>query len=157
MFLPQLVSAGTPPLDALCGLCSRLSHLSGVSPSLMSVARSSAGPIAGCRLHLWKHRTLSVGVLSLSMRSQRSKVWPLWVLTPSWWVEQCRTIVVVPLLLLLLLMHAGCVGIRDRARGWRSRARPDVRVRARRERLSQTIAMLGLRHRLIWWLIWCVR
>jgi hypothetical protein len=62
-------------------------HLSGVPPSLMSVAGSVAGPIAGRRLHLRKHRALSVRVLSLPVRSQWGKIWPLWILAPGRWIE----------------------------------------------------------------------
>jgi hypothetical protein len=136
-----------------------LAHLPCVPPRLMSMAVCITRSITGRRLHLWKHRALPVGVLGLPMRRQRSKIWPLWVLAPSRRVEHRRSIVLVPLLLLLmlLLVHAGSIMIRDRASGRRFRTCPDVRVRPRRERLSQAVAVLLLWHLVIWRLVWSVR
>ena len=124
----------------------------------MSVGGSIDWSVAGRALHLRKHWALSVGVLSLPVSSQRSKVWSLWILTPGRRIEQCRAIVLIPLLLLLLsLVHARCIRIRDRAGGRRFRTGPDVGVGAWREGLSKTVAVLLLGHWLIRWLIMCIR
>jgi hypothetical protein len=89
-----------------------LAHLPCVPPRLMSMAVCITRSITGRRLHLWKHRALPVGVLGLPMRRQRSKIWPLWVLAPSRRVEHRRSIVLVPLLLLLMLLLAvGAFGL----------------------------------------------
>jgi hypothetical protein len=127
------------------GFAAGLPHLSRVPPRLMSIRRCRRH-LRRCRLHLRKHRALAIGVLSLAVGSQRREIWPRRVVSPRRCSEHCRAMVLIPLLLLMLMMHARCVGIRDRAWSRRFRTCPDVSVRARCAKgLAEATAVLLLR------------
>lgn len=98
-----------------------LSRLPRVSPRLGSIARR--------RLHLRKHWALPIWILSLRVCSQWREIRSYGIRPPRRAVDPLP-LKLVPLL--LLMVHARCIGLGDRASGGCLRTCPNVSVWTRR-------------------------